>query len=173
MDHEFQLKLQAFLDGELAASEIRAMENRLATDSEAQTLLNELKNTRNALSTNDPELKLPESREFFWSKIEREIRSLENKQEWANASGRKFSIATFLRKRLIPIGSFAAVLLVAFLAVEQTGLFSNSDSAAIVESATADPGAFSYQDHSSGMTLVWLSYPAENELAEADSSDTL
>ena len=41
MDYDSQLKLQACLDGELAAQEVPELEARLAEDSEAQALLAE------------------------------------------------------------------------------------------------------------------------------------
>ena len=53
------------------------MANWLARDREAAALLEELRNTRAALAGFEAEVRLPESREFFWSKIEREIQRLE------------------------------------------------------------------------------------------------
>ena len=77
MDRETELKLQAFLDGELSGDEAGRVEARLAQDTEAAALLAELKATNGALRVFEQELKLPESREFFWSKVEREIRRRE------------------------------------------------------------------------------------------------
>ena len=37
----------------------------------------------------------------------------------------------------------------------------------------ADPAAFTYRDYASGTTLVWLSYPADNEMAANEPADTL
>ena len=81
MNEEFQLKLQAYLDGELSDKETREVEARLSSDNEAKALLVELQNTRAAFLMFEKELKLPESREFFWSKIERDIRALDAKQD--------------------------------------------------------------------------------------------
>ena len=77
MDYNAQLKLQAFLDGELPEAEASEVANWLARDREAAALLEELRNTRSALAGFEAEVRLPESREFFWSKIEREIQRLE------------------------------------------------------------------------------------------------
>ncbi|MEI6783081.1 MAG: hypothetical protein WCQ21_19415, partial [Verrucomicrobiota bacterium] len=41
-----------------------------------------------------------------------------------------------------------------------------------IETALADSGAFTYRDYSAGTTLVWLSYPADNEVAENDELGT-
>src|SRR3954451_11736217 len=77
MEHNDELKLQAYLDGELPEPEARQMAKWLAQDQEAVLLHAELKNTRQALAGAEKLVQLPESREFFWSKIEREISRLE------------------------------------------------------------------------------------------------
>ena len=77
MDLETQLKVQAYLDGELSEAEAREVANLLARNREALTLHTELRNTRKALVGSEIGVELPESREFFWSKIEREIQRLE------------------------------------------------------------------------------------------------
>ena len=77
MNEETQLRLQAYLDGELPAGEAREMAGWLERDAEARSLLAELENTRGALAGFDSEINLPDIREFYWSKIEREIRRSE------------------------------------------------------------------------------------------------
>ena len=42
-----------------------------------------------------------------------------------------------------------------------------------METAAADTGALTYHDYDGGTTLVWLSYPAENEFADSDSFGTI
>jgi hypothetical protein len=37
----------------------------------------------------------------------------------------------------------------------------------------ADAGTITYRDDDSGATVVWFSYPAENEFAQNDTDDTL
>jgi len=77
MDHEKQLKLQAFLDEELSEAEAKEVASWLAKDQEATLLLAELRNTRQSMARFEAGVRLPESREFYWSKIEREIERLE------------------------------------------------------------------------------------------------
>ena len=73
IDNELHLKLQAHLDGELPRAEAREVEERLAADAEARALLGELTATVEALAGAEAGVRLPESREFFWSKIEAQI----------------------------------------------------------------------------------------------------
>jgi anti-sigma factor RsiW len=166
MDFDEQLKLQAFFDGELPEKEAREMAALLARDADAAALHGELRNTRQALKNFEPELKLPESREFYWSKIEREIERL----QLVEAPVEAVSLFKRLRRIFIPVGAMAALVLAGVLAVHQ---FSGGAHPIAVNAILADAGAFTYRDQAEGMTVVWLSYPAENKLANAASGDTL
>ena len=152
MNEEQQLKLQAFLDGELPENEAREMAAWLARDAEAAGLLTELRNTRQALGGFEQDVKLPETREFYWSKIEREIRRSEPAAEVVPRS----SISTLLRRLLFPAAAVAALVIAGIIAGRQFGTTSPA-----AETALADTGAFTYRDQAQGMTVVWLSYPAE------------
>src|SRR5690349_21859011 len=77
MNQEMELKLQAWLDGELSPAEAGKMAALVETDGDARALYTELQQTSLALKGNEPEMRLPETREFYWSKIEREIARLE------------------------------------------------------------------------------------------------
>ena len=107
MDFEKQLKLQAYLDGELPEGERRAVESSLAQDAEAVALLAELQHTNAALAVFEGEIKLPESREFFWSKIEREIR----RQEPAPQREAQPSWLSGWRRLFVPASAVAALVL--------------------------------------------------------------
>jgi anti-sigma factor RsiW len=163
MDHNAQLKLQAFLDGELPKAEASEVTNWLARDREAAALLEELRNARAALTGAETEMRLPESREFFWSKIEREIQRLDAP---APKPARP-SYLTLFRRLLVPASAFAVVVIAGLMLTLPPG-FGGRAAATAMETALADSGAFTYHDDSAGTTLVWLSYPADNEVAETD-----
>ncbi len=165
MDNEFQLKLQAYLDGELPEAEAREVANRLAQDQEAVALHGELRNTRKALAGIDVGVTLPESREFFWSKIAREIQ----RQERSESPRLGPSLFAAWRRFLFPAGAVAALVLAAFVGSLQLGRGSRDPELAV---AQADTGAFTYRDYSAGATLVWLPYPAENEAANGTDAAT-
>jgi len=162
IDYDLQLKLQAHLDGELSPAEARGIQARLARDPEARALLAELTATTAALADFEDGRRLPESREFFWSKIEREIHR--------DASSASPSAAlpwwAGWRRWLVPIGTAAMVALAGLMAT-RPGL------APEAEAELADPGAFTYRDYTARTTLVWLSYPAEKEFPADDGSDTM
>jgi len=167
MNQEQQLKLQAFFDGELPETEAREVVSSIAGDPEAAALHSEFKNTRQALSGHESGIRLPESREFYWSKIEREINRLERQETVRPAPS---PLARLLRF-VIPAGAFAAVVIAGLFAVKNFGSSANAATPALV-TTLADPGAFTYRDEREGMTLVWLSY-GENRLANGNGTATI
>lgn len=159
MDNEAQLKLQAFLDGELPDADARQFVSRLAGDQEAAALLTELKQTREAIAGFENGVRLPESREFYWSKIKREI----ERQAPAKPPAPAISLLARLRYILVPAAGLALVACIAYLSYPAAGSRPPG-----IETALADSGAFTYHDDNAGTTLVWLSYPADSEVAVAD-----
>lgn len=150
MKEELQLKLQAYLDGELPASEAREATDWIAQDADARALLAELKNTRGALKAFESEIKLPESREFYWSKIERQIGRLEKPEAVEDSPA---WLAALMRRFLVPAGVVAALMIAAILITRQAPP-GNPLRAPETETAFADSDAFTYRDYSTGMTLV-------------------
>jgi anti-sigma factor RsiW len=168
MEYDAQLKLQAFLDGELPEGEASKVAAWLARDREAAALLEELRNTRGALAGFEAGVQLPESREFFWSKVQREIQRLE-------APALKTTpppLFALWRRWLVPACALAVVVVAGVLLLRPPGTLGHAVAPGI-ETALADAGAFTYHDYSAGTTLVWLSYPAETELAEDDEMGTI
>jgi anti-sigma factor RsiW len=162
MKEDLQLKLQAYLDGELSAVDRTEMESLLAQDPEARALVAELRHTFGALAAYESDLKLPESREFYWSKIQREI----NRQP-APTAVPELSLGAWLRRILVPAGAFAAVTIAVLLTLPRT------DGGGDTFADATEGAAFTYQNYATGTTLVWLDYPAENELSEQEWDDIL
>src|SRR6185369_9386776 len=160
MDWNQQLKLQGYLDGELSDAERQQVETLLQNDKEAVALFAELQQTSQAVANFGADLRLPESREFFWSKIRRDIEHLEKETAAAPAS---VSWLQVLRRTLVPISGVAVVLLAGLLLTRQATSQGS-------ETYLDDSGAFTYHDFDHGATLVWLTYPAENELAADDEA---
>lgn len=156
MDSEDQLKLQSYLDGELPEGEAREVANWLARDREAVALLAELRHTRQALAGFEKSVRLPEAGDFYWSKIQREI----ERTEPAPPEPVPVSWLARLRQLLMP-ASAIAVLVIAGLLV-----FTPRAPRMHGEISLADTAAFTYRDYAAGATLVWLSYPADDDLAD-------
>ena len=168
MKQDLQLNLQAYLDGELSSGEAKAVADLVAQDADTRALLAELTNTRSDLAGFESEIKLPETREFYWSKIARDIQ----RQDMSPPKRSPASILTLLRRLAVPSGVMATLLMGVLVVKQQLGI---DPRFTIVENDTAqaDAGTFTYRDFASGTTLVWLSYPVENEFAESGASDTI
>jgi anti-sigma factor RsiW len=169
MEHEAQLKLQAFLDGELPEAEANKVAQWLNQDRDAAALAAELRQTHDALAGFETGVRLPESREFFWSKIERDIRRSEAPRPVSEPAG--ISFLARLRRFLAPATAVALVVMAGLIVTRQDS--SSLSSGAEMETALSDAGAFTYRDFNAGATLVWLSYPAENDLAGDDDIGTV
>ena len=158
MNEETKIKLQAYLDGELSNSEAREISELLSKDRDAQALLAELQFVKNALHENEMDLKLPETREFFWSKIEREIerkpeRAVQNSSWWRPAYNR-FAAA---------LAAGCALVMVSVIA------FNNENSATlpvVVEGTGDEMGAITYHSHADRMTVVYLFNRETSEVAD-------
>jgi anti-sigma factor RsiW len=169
LDYQEQLKLQAFLDGELPQGETAEVAKLLSRDDAAVRLHNELRNTRQAVAASQSIVLLPESREFFWSKVRREIERLDSTATKAPALKGSWLLAW--RRLLIPAGAVAALVIVTLVTLGPQPF-----APAIVadsESSYDDSGAFTYHDADNHATLVWLSYPAEDDLSKDDPADNV
>jgi anti-sigma factor RsiW len=158
-----ELKLQAYLDGELSEHEAREVSAWLEANADARALSTELSQTRLLLRGNEPEASLPETREFYWSKIEREIARLE--AEPARAS-LPWWLALVRRHLAIVSGTGVAALL-AFTAALQMNWVS-PDLLEEIENPLEETSSFSFRSESQKMTVVWISNPSTAPAAEDD-----
>jgi anti-sigma factor RsiW len=157
MDYEAQLKLQAYLDGELPEKEAQEVANWLARDQEAAGLLTELRQTHKALGGFEEGIRLPESREFFWSKLEREIERLEPAAPRRTAPVR---LLAQLRRLLVPMAGLALLVIAGLM------VFPAGQSPEPMEATFADSGGMIHRDDMAKATFVSLAYPADDESAD-------
>ena len=149
MNTEFKLKLQAFLDGELPERAAKDVEVQMRSLPEAQSLLDELKFTRQALRENEPEYHLADSRDFYWSQIERAILA---QQEAATHRRRLFSLAWLRRYWPQLSGASVAAILLAIAALQVN--WSSPPVWEDVESPLADTSTFWFRSEPDRLTLV-------------------
>ena len=164
IDRDIQIKIQAFLDGELAETEAREIAALIARDREAAALHTELKNTRRALAGTEQAITLPESREFYWSKIRREIEKVEQPQPIRPEP----SLWQLMSRLLKPVSAVAVVLLLGMIVFNQTGSVSGDPDLLV---ASSDMDAITFRDDTDGTTYVWFADNSENDVAN-DADDT-
>ncbi|PAW81389.1 MAG: hypothetical protein B9S33_16675 [Pedosphaera sp. Tous-C6FEB] len=144
-----ELKLQALVDGELDARESREVEALLARDENAAALVQELKWTKSAVRNGETEASLVESREFFWSKIERGIAAEARNQ----AAPVMPAAPAWWTRLLFPASGLAAMLAVMFVL---SGTRPAGDDA-LNENVAEDINAYSFHSEAEKMSVVYVS----------------
>jgi anti-sigma-K factor RskA len=154
MNPETQLKLQAWLDGELPPAEAPAMARLAESDRDAAALVAELRRTTAALANNELARPLPESREFFWSKVERGILA---GRGLPSGRSRPLWLSWWFRF-LAPAGIVAALAIVLFTPI--FGVHRGAHLAALeeIESPLDDVSVFTFRSETERMTVVWVNF---------------
>jgi anti-sigma factor RsiW len=163
MNRELELELQAYVDGELSARQACRVENWVKESPEAQALLGELKLVSGLLRGQELERTLPETREFYWSKIQRAIEASARAQR----PGSSFlGFGWFFRywPQLSGAAVAALLLVVGFmhfgaLAVPQEE----------IESPLDGTGSFTFRSEQERVTLVWVSNVRSDQDEEPES----
>lgn len=156
------MKYQAFVDGELPESEARRVARSLETDADARALVAELRNSKAMLTGNEPDVKLPESREFYWGKIQRQIECMDREPAGA-AMGRWSAMLAGWRRFVAPLAGVAVITFLGMVAVR----FYNPepvDYLAEIENLSEESTAYSFR--SGNMFVVWT---RDTEMASDDS----
>jgi hypothetical protein len=166
MNDETKIKLQAFLDGELSGRETRQISELLESDAEAKSFFAELQFVKTAMSGNELEIKLPETREFYWGKIQREIERGEKQKQTVEALA--FPIFAWWKPAYVRIASgvaaACALLMISFMA------FNDGNRAYIpgeIE-GNGEMGAITYHSNADGMTVVYLVDRGQGEMVDSE-----
>jgi hypothetical protein len=160
MNSDTQLKVQAYLDNELSPGEARKIAPMLSSDRDLQELYGELRSTKETLRANEPEVKLGESREFYWSQIQRRIATAE--PELAPRTARPLWM-----RLLAPLAGTAALfaLLLAVMNSSTRIAPTRPDSIASnairplhgeVEDLAEEVSSVTFRSEENGVTVVWL-----------------
>jgi anti-sigma factor RsiW len=150
MNRESALKIQAYVDGELSGRDRAKIERLLDQEPSAQALASELKSTQQLLAAHEPQYSLPESKDFFWSKISRGI----NRAAAAPAAPARWSAPGWLRWT-IPAATCALIVSL-FLLAKLPRTSPLPPSAPETEVAIADTSGFAFNSETDGMSVVWV-----------------
>jgi anti-sigma factor RsiW len=146
MKHDLELKVQAWLDGELPDHEARRIGDWVAGNAEASALAAELGCIRQAMVRNETAADLGESREFYWCKIERQIQ-----REAGSRRPDDLPWYARWRKYMGSLAGAAALACVLLMAVWQ-----RAPSFDEISSTGEGMEAVTFHDQSAQMTVVWL-----------------
>jgi len=147
-EKEWTLDLQAYVDGELEPSRRADVERVLAGDAEARELAAALRSLGELVRAHEPLARVPETREFYWSQIQRRIAAAEA------AEGREARPATGALNWLRWLAPALGVAAVAVFVVlprdgrENPTLASNGP----VEDAVS----MTFRSDADGVTIHWI-----------------
>jgi len=165
MNENLELKLQAWIDGEVSPSEVRRLAELAERDPQVNQLVQELRMTRQLLAANPPEVAVPETREFYWSKIERQIQNLPMEP---SPTGSRSVFGW--RRWMASIAGVAALGVMVLIAIGQFAPTATFDEV----SATADGmEAMTFHDQTAGVTVVWLQDGQDTQSTQAVDADAV
>jgi anti-sigma factor RsiW len=162
MNSDTQLKVMAYLDNELSPGDARKVAGLISSDREAQELYAQLRSTKELLARNEPEMKLEESRDFYWSKIQRQIASLEREPAPRAAS-------PWWVRMLAPLAGTAALFALLISVMNPPSVDNRREPTAVasatpaqpihgeVQDLSADVSSVTFRSEEDGVTVVWLS----------------
>ena len=157
MKTEEMLRLQSYLDNEVSSAEGREIASWLARDAEAAALYEELKATKTLLAPeNEPAVSVPDSREFYWSKIAREIERVEREP------ARDHSPRPWWVRALAPVAGAAALALIVLTSIS----FNAPAHHMAQKEVSGTDSSITFYSPEQKMTVVWISSGRE-EVAEA------
>lgn len=156
MNHETELKIQAWVDGGLPTAEARSVQDLVSRNPEAKALADELRHTRQALAAGEVARSVTDTREFYWSKIQQRI---EAEERAPTSPAQPFWVQRWVRI-LAPAAILAALTLM-LVSPGLLGLRRGFGGLGEFENPSPDTTAFTFRSESEGMTVVWLSTPSE------------
>lgn len=151
MKTETCLEIQAYLDGELEPSRRTAVAAYCEQDPEARALCHSLQVVRDAVRQHEPESCLSDSREFYWSQVQRRIAAAERQAQ--TAPDRSLPAWTGIFRWLVPVAGLAAVTLVFTLRDTPGQVLGSGDLVAALPSAAT---SVEYRSDADGVTIHWI-----------------
>ena len=128
INNEDRLKIQAWIDGELASRESSQIADLVDSDMQAKELAEELKTIQIILKTGEKELKIEDSEEFYWNQVQEKIEILSPDIREKNEELATKDLSPALQW-LIPVGSLTAITaLILHFNDPEIGQRSSSDS---------------------------------------------
>jgi anti-sigma factor RsiW len=164
MNTESELRLQAYLDNEVSSSEAREIASWIARDAEAKALCQELQATKAALAPeNELPVNVPDSREFYWSKIERAIEHAEREPV------RRSSPQSWWLRLLAPVAGTALLAIFVFTSISFNGPEGLARGGQRITSETDSSITFYSPEHH--MNVIWIASAQPADESDADGED--
>ncbi len=152
MTEDARLKLQAWVDGELSAADAREVARWVERDPEAAALVGQLRALRHWLAAGEPARAVPESREFYWAQIARQLTprplAVPDRAAWTGWWRPA-------RAWLIPVAAVLVGLLV-WWAPSRLPAQNAAVRPPEIETPPTELGTFTFRSEAEQMTVVWV-----------------
>jgi anti-sigma-K factor RskA len=168
MNEETQLKIQAWVDGELSGWQARNVAKLVERDADAKALATELRQTKTAFAGNEVSVALPELREFYWNKIRLQIEREEAAGQKRVSPAPSWDPLSIFRRIGLPLAGVAVAAGVALLTLTQ---FSGPRYEEVTTTSD-DMTALTFHDQSAGMTVIWLQDKNDQPATDENLSDS-
>ena len=152
-ENEIELKIQALVDGELTKFEAGKLRDRIKNDIRLQILHERLMQMKDLISKHEMPRVLPESSDFYWSKIAQEI---EVRGSAAQSSAQSLGMKWVFR-RLAPLLGIASVALLITLQgpnLPDLGIVLDHNH----ELLTDEIDVMTFNSADDSMSVVWIDY---------------
>ena len=170
MKRELELKIQAHLDGELAGRESREITALLESDPEACNLFAQLQGVQTVIAAHEPVRALPETRAFYWSKIQRDIARHE---QLAEHEIERISLWPKFRRRYMAVSGGLAAATVLLVATMANLNRVHPELLEEIENPLEHTGAFTFRSEAQKVTVVWLYRSQKDNQPERSESSEL
>jgi anti-sigma factor RsiW len=147
---ELTLDIQSYVDGELPPERRAQVEAALVADADAERLAVGLRRLGVLLRSNEPDIRVPDSREFYWSQVRRRIEA----SRGADAPGAGDATAALGWLRwLVPAMGVAAVAVI--VSLPRRG--EPAEFAGLAYDATqTEATSVVFRSESDGVTVHWI-----------------
>lgn len=143
MSDDQLLEIMAYADGELAANRTVDVEQLLNSNPSATALHRELAGIRTLVRSHEPAGQIADTREFYWSQIQRRIAA---EEQVANRKSPALPLPLNWLRWLVPALGVAAVALIAVVQPRPV--------AAVI--AGTEASAMTFTSEADGVTIRWI-----------------
>ncbi len=140
-DTQVILDLQAYVDGELDTARRAEVERLLTGDAEARELVEGLRQVARLIRDHEPTSAVPETREFYWSQIQRRIAAQESQTSRPQPAA---AAINWLRWLAPALGVAAVAVVLAMPKKELSG------------QEFAEATTMTFHSDADGLTLHWI-----------------
>jgi hypothetical protein len=127
----------------------------LQQDASARDLLAELRQTRSLLAGQDCARPVPESRDFYWSKI---VRQIERESAHPGRAPLPGGWVRWLQRAFLPAGGVAVALMLTLVGILWFQDPAKNAAPQNAEISLPEAQTLTFHDYKEQMTVVWLTY---------------